>query len=169
MDWSATLAQAILANGYSTIAYVPDEVADSVVQLLHRNGTLTMVSATREEEAVGVLAGAFLGGKRGVLLCQGSGIGNSVNALCGLAIGYQIPFLMVISERGVLGEFNPVQTPLGRALPKIFDALGVQAFWLDDAGAIGDVVEGATKLAFSSSMPVAVVLPTMLTGGKTFR
>ena len=169
MDWSSTLAQAILANGYSTVAYVPDEVADSVVQLLHRNGSMTMVSVTREEEGMAVVAGAFLGGKRGVLVCQGSGIGNSVNALCGLAIGYQIPFLMVISERGRLGEFNPVQTPLGRALPKIFDALGLQAFWLDDAGRIGDVVEGATKLAFSSSLPVAIVLPTTLTGGKTFR
>ncbi len=165
-DWSSALAHAIIANGYSTVAYVPDEVADAPLQLLHRDRSMTMVSATREEEALAVVAGAYLGGKRGVLVMQSSGVGNSINALCGLAIGYQIPFLMVISERGRLGEFNPVQMPLGRALPKIFEALGLQAFWLDDAGRIGDVVEGATKLAFSSSLPVAIVLPTTLTGGK---
>lgn len=169
MDWSAALAQAIKGNGYTMVAYVPDEVADRLLQLLHQDGSLAMVSATREEEAVGILCGGFLGGKRGVLVMQGSGLGNSINALCGLAIGYQIPFLMVISERGRLGEFNSVQVPLGRAAPRIFEALGIQAFWLDREEDVAAMVDGATKLAFGSSLPVALVLSTTLSGGKTWR
>lgn len=169
MDWSAALAEAIKANGYTMVAYVPDEVADRLLQLLHQDGSLAMVSATREEEAVGILCGGFLGGKRGVLVMQGSGLGNSINALCGLAIGYQIPFLMVISERGRLGEFNSVQVPLGRAAPRIFEALGIQAFWLDRQEDVAAMVDGATKLAFGSSLPVALVLSTTLSGGKTWR
>jgi sulfopyruvate decarboxylase alpha subunit len=169
MDWDMDLANALKANGFQVVAYVPDEVADRLLQLLHQDGSMTMVSVTREEEGVAVLSGAFLGGKRGVLIMQGSGLGNSINALGGLAIGCQIPFLMIISERGRLGEFNPVQVPLGRAVGKIFEALGIQAFWIEDANDVEQLVEGATKLAFASSLPVALMLPTTLTGGKTLR
>ena len=168
-DWSTVLAASLKANGYEMVAYVPDEVADRLLQLLHKDGSFTMVSATREEEAVGILCGGFLGGKQGVLVMQGSGLGNSINALCGLAIGYQIPFLMVISERGRLGEFNSVQVPLGRAVPKIFEALGIQAFWIDKEDDIAPMVDGATKLAFGGFLPVALVLSTTLSGGKTWR
>jgi len=169
MDWSTAMAGALKTNGYNMVAYVPDEVADRLLQLLDKDGAFTMVSATREEEAVGILCGGYLGGRRGVLVIQGSGLGNSINALCGLAIGYQIPFLMVISERGRLGEFNSVQVPLGRASPKIFEALGIQAFWIDNAEEIASTVDGATKLAFGSGIPVALMLSTTLSGGKTWR
>ena len=169
MDWSAAMAQALTDNGYSVVAYVPDEVTDRLLTLLRDARATRMVLVTREEEGVGVLSGAFLGGKRGVLVMQSSGLGNSINALCSLAIGFQVPLLMVLSERGRLDEMNPVQVPLGRALPKIFEALGIQAFWIDDAAEIRRTVDGATKLAYASSLPVALVLPTTLTGGKTWR
>lgn len=169
MDWSRTMLEALQANGYEMVAYVPDEVADRLLQLLHKDKSFAMVCATREEEAVGVVCGGFLGGKRSVLVMQGSGLGNSINALCGLAIGHQMPFLMVVSERGRLGEFNAVQVPLGRAAPRIFEALGIQAFWIDRAEDIAPTVDGATKLAFGGSLPVALVLSTTLSGGKTWR
>ena len=163
------MAEALKANGYQMVAYVPDEVADRLLQLLHKDGSFAMAPATREEEAVGIICGGFLGGKRGAVVMQGSGLGNSINALCGLAIGYQIPFLMIISERGRLGEFNSVQVPLGRAAPKIFEALGIQAFWINEEDEIAPIVEGATKLAFGGFLPVALVLTTTLSGGKTWR
>ena len=169
VDWSATLAEALRANGYEMIAYVPDEVADTLLQLLREDPSLQMVSVTREEEGVAVLCGAYLGGKRGALVMQGSGLGNSINALCSLAIGFQFPLLMVVSERGRLDEFNPVQVPFGRAMPKIFEALGIQAYWMERAEEIPRLVEGATKLAYASALPVALVIPTTLSGGKTWR
>ena len=169
MDWSAGMAQALKENDYKVVAYVPDEVTDRLLQLLHEEPSMRLVSVTREEEGVAVLSGAFLGGVRGVLIMQSSGLGNSINALCSLAIGFQIPLLMVISERGRLDEVNPVQVPLGRAMPKIFEALEIQAFWIEGAEQVRRVVDGATKLAYASSLPVALVLPTALTGGKTWR
>jgi sulfopyruvate decarboxylase alpha subunit len=169
MDWSAEMAQALTDNGYKIIAFVPDEVTDCLLQLLKEGRAMRMVSVTREEEGVAVLSGAFLGGMRGALVMQSSGLGNSINALCSLAIGFEIPLVMVISERGVLDEVNPVQVPLGRAMPKIFEAVGIQAFWIDQADQIRRLVDGATRLAYASSLPVALVLPTALTGGKTWR
>ena len=71
----------------------------------------------REEEAVGILAGLFLGGQRGAMLVQSSGLGNTLNALGSLAMAYRIPFPMLVSLRGELGEFNPAQLHMGRAVP----------------------------------------------------
>ena len=169
MDWSAALADALKANGYEMIAYVPDEVADRLLQILREDSSMQMVSVTREEEGVAVLCGAYLGGKRGALVMQGSGLGNSINVLCSLAIGFQLPLLMMISERGRLDEFNPVQVPFGRAMPRILEAMGIQAYWIERAEDIPRTVEGATKLASAGTLPVALVIPTTLSGGKTWR
>jgi len=169
MDWSASIARALKTSGVEMVAYVPDEVTGSLLDLLHGDASLTVIPVTREEEGVAVLAGGFLGGKRGVLVLQGSGLGNSINALSSLCLGCQIPLLMLISERGRLGEFNAVQVPLGRALPAILQALGIQVFWLERAETITSIVEGAANLAFGTSAPVALVLPTTLTGGKAAR
>jgi sulfopyruvate decarboxylase alpha subunit len=168
-DWSAALVQGLKANGIEFAAHVPDEVTARVLTLLEGDPAFTVIPVTREEEGVAVLAGAFLGGKRGALILQGSGVGNAINALASLCVGSQIPLLMIVSERGRLGEFNPVQVPLGRAIPRIFEALGIQSFWINTIEEIDPVLQGAAGLAFASSLPVALLLPTTLTGGKRLK
>lgn len=84
-------------------------------------------------------------------------------------IAAQIPVLLVISERGRLGEINPVQVPLGRATPQILESLGIQAFWISAQEDVPDVVDSAAWLAFSTTLPVAVLLTPALTGGKDWR
>ena len=75
-----------------------------------------LLLATREEEAFGIAAGLYLGGKRPTVMLQSSGLGNSLNALTSLLIPYQIPVLIVVSMRGDLGEWNAAQVPMGRAV-----------------------------------------------------
>jgi sulfopyruvate decarboxylase alpha subunit len=169
MEWSELVARGLKANGVEMVAYVPDEVTGRLLTLLCADPAFTLVPVTREEEGVAVLAGAFLGGRRGALIIQGSGVGNSINALASLGVACQIPMLLLISERGRLGEFNPVQVPLGRAIPQIFESLGIQAFWIHAADDIEPLVDGAAGMAFASSLPVALLLTTTLTGGKHLR
>ncbi|MGQ0549182.1 MAG: sulfopyruvate decarboxylase subunit alpha [Armatimonadota bacterium] len=169
MDWQSEVAQALKQNAVDVVAYVPDEVTGGLLALLEADPAITMVSVTREEEGVAVLAGAYLGGKRGVLIIQGSGLGNALNALSSLAIASQIPMLLIISERGRLGEFNPAQVPLGRATPRILEALGIQAFSIGAGDDVARTVDGSARLAFSSSLPVALLFSPTLTGGKTLR
>src|SRR5207302_10369750 len=107
MDWSTVMADTLKANGYDMVAYVPDDVPDRLLEQLRQEDSITMVSATREEEAVAILCGAYLGGKRGALVMQGSGLGNSINAICDLAIGIQIPVLSVISARARRDQHHP--------------------------------------------------------------
>ncbi len=110
---------------------------------------------TREEEGVGILTGAYLGGKRGILLMQVSGLGNRVNGLASLAIPYQIPFLILISQRGELGEFNPAQVAMGHAARPVLDALDIQHFTLDRVDRVDILLDGAIKTAYASRRPVA--------------
>lgn len=169
MDWHSHIAQTLMHNGIELVAYVPDEVTGNLLKLLEADPAFTMISVTREEEGVAVLAGAYLGGKRGALILQGSGLGNALNALSSLAIASQIPMLLIISERGRLGEFNPAQVPFGRATPRILEALGIQAFSIGAGDDVQGTADGAAKLAFSSSLPVALLLSPTLTGGKILR
>ena len=67
---------------------------------------------TTEEEGVALLAGAWAGGQRGVLLMQSSGVGNCINMLSLTQI-FRFPFLTLVTMRGEWGEFNPWQVPMG--------------------------------------------------------
>src|SRR5260370_38360243 len=99
-----------------------------------------LVGVHREEEAVGILAGLFLGGQRGAMLGQGSGLGNTLNALGSLVMAFHIPFPMLVSLRGELGEFNPAQLHMGRAVPGCLDALTIRHITLRTADDLSTLV-----------------------------
>ena len=82
------------------------------------------LGATREDEAIGAVTGAYMAGLRGVVLMQTSGFALIANALASLAVPYQIPTIMVISERGTMGEFNIGQSLVARTMRPTLDALG---------------------------------------------
>ncbi len=167
--WSVAVAEVLLKHRVHVVAYVPDEVTGHLLNRLQAQPACTVVCCTREEEAVATVAGAYLGGKRGAVVLQTSGIGNSMNVLGSFVVPYQIPMLLIVSERGGLGEFNPAQVPLGHAVPRVLDALGIQTFALTSEADIAPVLSGAADLAFATMAPVAVVLTMRLTGGKTLR
>lgn len=160
------MVEALRANRVEQIAFVPDVVLADMIAQMREDDFFKTVTLTREEEGVGVLSGAFMGGRRGALLMQSSGFGNCPNALASLAVPFQIPFLMLISLRGELGEFNPVQVPMGRALRSILDNLDIPHVTIDDEARIEELVDDSAKLAYDCNVPVALILPRALTGGK---
>ncbi|MGG5823663.1 phosphonopyruvate decarboxylase [Falsiroseomonas sp. HW251] len=162
--WKLALHDALRAIGIGIgmIAYVPDEGTGSLIPRLEADPAFQVTSVTREEEGVGILTGARLGGTRGVLLIQASGVGNSLNALASVNVACKIPVLLVIGERGGLGEFNPCQVPGGRATRAMLEAIGIQCFRVDSAAAMRSTMEGAATLCFSGQLPVAVILGNMM-------
>src|SRR5207302_428792 len=101
-----------------------------------------------------------------VLLMQNSGLGNATNALASLAIPYELPVVMLISQRGGLSEWNPVQVPMFLATRPLFESLGIPHYTITDTEDVDQVVRGAVKLAFDTGRCVAVILDSRLTGGK---
>lgn len=86
------------------------------------------VGVTREEEGVGVCAGAALAGRTPVLLMQNSGLGNSLNALASLTTLYRLPLLMLLEHRGLPGERISAQIPMGEQTPKLLEAAGIPTY-----------------------------------------
>jgi len=109
-SWAAGVCAGLYACDSRDVVYVPDNPLSHVLRVLHeRYPDVRTTVATREEEAFGIAAGLYLGGKRPTVMLQSSGLGNSINALTSLFMPYQIPALVIISMRGDEGEWNAAQ------------------------------------------------------------
>ena len=166
MIWTDIVFDRLKENNLEVVCHVPDIVLASLIARAEADSFFTVVPLTREEEGVGVLTGTYLGGRRGLLMMQVSGLGNSINGLASLAIPYQIPFLMLISQRGELGEFNPAQIAMGQAARPMLDALGIQHFTLRRTDEMSSLMDGAIKTAYTAQRPVALFLSTEMVGWK---
>ena len=94
------------------VPYVPDAGHSQLIERVLGSSTMRAVPLTTEEEGVALLAGAWAGGQRGVLLMQSSGVGNCIN-MFSLTQIFRLPFLTLVTMRGEWGEFNPWQVPMG--------------------------------------------------------
>jgi sulfopyruvate decarboxylase subunit alpha len=162
--WAAGVCDGVHAAGSRDVVYVPDNPLSHVLRdLRERLPDVRLVLATREEEAFGIAAGLFLGGRRPTVMLQSSGLGNSLNALTSLLIPYQIPVLIVVSMRGDVGEWNQAQVPMGRSVRTIFDAIGVPHATAESAAATADTVRLSAATAFDTRLPAACLLPRKVT------
>ena len=166
MLWSESIVACLKRQEVRLIASLPDTIVHRALSLIEGDPYFERVPVAREEECLGILAGAYLGGKRGAMFCQNSGLGNSVNALASLAVPWQIPVLMFIGERGGLGEFNVSQVGMQRAARPIFDALGIPHVTLTRPEEVESLTNDGIKLAYTTRTPIAFILPRQLTGGK---
>jgi sulfopyruvate decarboxylase subunit alpha len=146
------------------VVYVPDNPLSHVLRIFEQEfKDVRLVLATREEEAFGIAAGLYLGGRKPAVLLQSSGLGNSLNAITSLLIPYQIPVLMVISMRGDASEWNAAQVPMGRSLPAMLDALGISYSRVESADGAATTVQTAVETAFGTRLLHAVLLPRIMT------
>jgi len=164
--WSKHVADVLRRNGIRLFATVPDYIVSYVLDHLWADPSCRVVTVCREEEGLGLLSGAFLAGERGALLMQNSGLGNCVNTLGSLNVTSQIPVVLVLSHRGDLGEFNPAQVPVGQATERILDALDIRHLMPRSVADLEAQADGLIKLAYTRGLPVALILPAELTGGK---
>ena len=115
--WPHALYDLLRRAGVTQFAYVPDAGHKVLIDRSLADPDAHSIPLTTEEEGVALLAGADLGGARGVLLMQSSGVGNCINMLS-LTNGARFPFLTLVTMRGDFGEGNPWQFadgPGGRA------------------------------------------------------
>jgi sulfopyruvate decarboxylase subunit alpha len=117
-----------------------------------------LVRLAKEEEGVGISAGAHFAGVKSAMLMQNHGFLASINGIVSFAHLYKIPLLMLISYRGSLGERDPWQTQGGNVTEPVLQALRIPYFFLDSAEAVKKRIRQAQTLADSSLQPVAVLL-----------
>ena len=114
--WHEIVLQTLKRNDIRLVPYVPDRVLTRLIKEIHADPFFTTFPTAREEEAIGIVSGAWMGGLRGAVLMQTSGFATLANVLASLAIPYQIPLIMLVSERGTLGEFNYGQSLVCRTM-----------------------------------------------------
>jgi sulfopyruvate decarboxylase alpha subunit len=163
--WVEDAAAAVEALDTDVAAYLPDTVVAPLADAVD-DSDARLVRVVREEAAVGVLSGAWIGGQRGVLICQSSGLANCFNALASLAVPARLPFLAVVTRRGDLGEFNLAQVPGGYNMPDLLDDLGVRNRVVRRAEHVRETVHMAGETAFSTRTPYVVLLDSTVTGYK---
>jgi sulfopyruvate decarboxylase alpha subunit len=166
-SWPDEIFTELKAARIRQVAYVPDAGHSQLLQRCHADRDLHTVSLTTEEEGVAMLAGAWLGGDRGVLLVQSSGVGNCINMLA-FNQECRIPLLALVTMRGEWGEFNPWQAPMGLATEPSLVAAGVRVYRAETEDEVAETVRAAATFAFQSYRAVAVLIAQRVIGAKRF-
>ena len=166
MPWAESIIKALKDWDTSLIAYVPDISIHQVTSIIEEDPFFHLVSATREEEAIGIAAGSYAVGRNAAVFMQSSGFGNSVNAIASLCLPARIPIPLFVNLRGGPGEFNIAQVAMGRSTRPILDQFGIVHFTLESEDRMDRLLDGAIKLCHANRQPVAICLTQMLHGGK---
>ena len=165
--WAAKLHRVLKSAGVTHMSYVPDAGHASLIDLFAADPDVISNVLTSEQEGVAIAAGAWLGGKRSVLLLQSSGVGNCINMLSLMAIG-RFPLLMLVTMRGEWAEFNPWQVPMGRATEPALNAIGVRTFRAETAEDLVEIAGSAATLAYEADQQIAVLISQRMIGRKVW-
>src|ERR671934_1440628 len=142
VPWPEEIFAILKRHDVRQVPYVPDAGHSLLIQRVLSCSTMRGIPLTTEEEGVALLAGAWAGGQRGVLLMQSSGVGNCINMLSLTQI-FRFPFLTLVTMRGEWGEFNPWQVPMGSTTQGVFELAGVQVLRASRAQEVPAVLEAA--------------------------
>lgn len=168
VTWHETILATLKSNDVKLVVYVPDRVFTPLIKGIHADEFFTTFPCTREEEAIGIVTGAWMGGMRAAVLMQTSGFATIPNALASLVSPCQIPALLFVSERGTLGEFNLGQAMVCRTMRPVLDALGIETHTITRHDELAFIVDRSIKQAVATQAPVTFILSPLLTGGKVF-
>src|SRR5215467_15182545 len=128
---SRVVYDALKASGVQVVSALPETWLVHLIRMAEDDPEMILVRLAKEEEGVGISAGAHLAGAKSAMLLQNHGFLQSVNGIVSLARLYRIPLLMLISYRGELGERDPWQTEGGGVTEPVLRALRIPFSHLD--------------------------------------
>lgn len=161
MSVDLRLYEAIKNSGIDLILSLPCIMLKGLLQVIEERKEIQHIPITREEEGVGIAAGAYLGGKIPAILMQNSGLGNSINAIKSLLQLYKIPAIFIMSHRGVEGEKIIAQIPMGKLTPDLLDLLKIKKFIVNNPEKINEI-ERAVTFSKKSKESVGILLKKTL-------
>jgi sulfopyruvate decarboxylase subunit alpha len=155
---SKVVYEALRAAGVGMISALPETWLVHLIRMAEDDPSMILVRLAKEEEGVGVSMGAHFAGMRSAMLMQNHGFFAAVNGIVSGAMLYKMPLLMLISDRGHLGERDPWQTEGGRFTRRVLDSLGIVRDDLLRPEDVEPKIQKAMTLAYSSLSPVAILL-----------
>jgi sulfopyruvate decarboxylase alpha subunit len=166
-SWPDEVYDALKASGIGIVSYVPDAGHARLIERAIGDPDMEAIVLTTEEEGVALSYGAWLGGRKAVLLMQSSGVGNCINML-GLVQSCRFPFLTLVTMRGEWEEFNPWQVPMSRATEPVLGAMAVDVRRVEEPDGVGRIVAQGAEDAFGHDKGVAVLFSQKMIGAKVW-
>src|SRR5437667_10238470 len=155
---SALIYRSLKDVGVRIVSALPETWLVHLIRMAEDDAEMQLVRLAKEEEGVGISAGAHLAGVRSAMLMQNHGFLASINGIVSCAQLYRIPLLLLISHRGEFGERDPWQTEGGAVTEDLLRALRIPFSYLDDPARVAHRVAKAQTLAYASNKPVALLL-----------
>ena len=148
-------------SGFDFYTGVPCSYLTSLINRLSSDPSVGYVGATSEGEAVGIAAGAWLAGRTPVVLCQNSGLGNTVNPLTSLNHAFKIPSLLIVTWRGQPGDHDePQHTVMGEVIHSLLDAIRIpHAAFPQPSENLSECLNQAAARMEETRLPFALVTP----------
>lgn len=159
---SLAVYQALKKCGIGLVSALPETWLVHLIRMAEDDPQMILVRLAKEEEGVGISAGAHFAGVKSAMLMQNHGFLASVNGIVSFAQLYRIPLLMLISYRGHFGERDPWQTEGGAVTEPLLNALRIPYAFLDDPATVERQIAEAQTLAYSRLHPVALLLTRQL-------
>ncbi len=144
------------------VATLPDLKLVEVIKVIDKDTGIKHVPLCREEEGVGICAGAYLTGRKPALMMQNAGLLNSCNGLTTTCLQFQIPLLLLIYYAGDFGDRG--FATVGSVTEPVLEALGIRTYVLRKIAEVGEMVRDAQVLAEDSRRPVAILLTKSVLG-----
>lgn len=167
IDWPADIFSVFQDQQIAQVAHVPDAGHSRLLKQCEAARDMRVVPLSTEEEGIALLGGAWLGGQRGVLLMQSSGVGNCVNQFSLVRIG-RFPFVTLVTMRGEFGEQNAWQIPMGQGVVPAMEGLGMHCLHVDRPEDVIPTTTAALGMAYKSNAGVGILLGQKLIGAKEF-
>jgi sulfopyruvate decarboxylase subunit alpha len=155
---SRAVYQGIKAAGIKSVSALPETWLGLMLQWAEADPDVQLIQVAKEEEAIGVAAGAWFAGQPHVLLMQNHGFLAAINGIVSLAQVYSIPLCMLIALRGHWGEPYPWHTRGGIVTEEVLRALGIPFEYARDPNAVARQIREAWTFSQSSLSPVALLL-----------
>ncbi len=143
-------------NGFNFFTGVPCSLLGALIEKLENDKKLGYVPAIREDSAIGVASGAYLAGKKPVVLMQNSGFGYSMNVLTSLNLIYKIPVLCLITYRG-LGPDAPEHSVMGKSCQALLEEIGMRSF-VPEKESLESALSEATAAMEKEKQPAAILI-----------
>jgi sulfopyruvate decarboxylase subunit alpha len=143
--------------GINLVVSLPDQWLGELIRRCEEDPAITHVRLAREDDGVGICAGAFLGGRKAALVCQNAGVLLSVNALSGLAFHHQIPLLILAAHRGCFDDGYYYQMYKGPTTERVLGGMGLPYYVIDGPQQFSLIEQGARQ-SFLSRLPLILLL-----------
>lgn len=164
-EHSKALYRGIQEAGVRFLTALPETWLVYLLQMAEDDPEMTLIEVAKEEEAIGIAAGAYFAGKPNILLMQNHGFLGSVNGIVSLAMLYRVPLCMLIAHRGHMGEPYPWHTQGGIITEPVLRGLNIPFDYARDPHQIAKQVREAYTFSRSALSPVALLLTRDLMEG----